>query len=91
MHHLKIVEQKSVMLFSDYVGFINIAIPMYNLIWYSDNYSDASGSLLGFKRDEVVNNPDMTNDDNASSFKHKAGFITSTEADGTKNEVKMYH
>ena len=79
------------MLFSDYVGFINIAIPMYNLIWYSDNYSDASGSLLGFKRDEVVNNPDMTNDGNAPSFKHKAGFITSTEADGTKNEVKMYH
>ena len=72
-----------------YVGFINIAIPMYNLIWYSDSYSDTPGSLLGFKRDEVLNNPDMTNDDNAPSFKHKAGFIASTEADGTKNEVKM--
>ena len=44
---------------------------------------------MGFKRDEVLNNPDMTNDDNAPSFKHKAGFIASTEADGTKNEVKM--
>ena len=31
---------------------INIAMPMYNLIEYSDNYSDTSGSLRQFKRDE---------------------------------------
>ena len=31
--------------FADYTDFINIAIPMYNLIEYSDNYSDSSGSL----------------------------------------------
>ena len=31
---------------------INIAMPMYNLIEYSDNYSDTSGSLWQFKRDE---------------------------------------
>ena len=28
-----------------YADFINIAMPMYNLIEYSDNYSDTSGSL----------------------------------------------
>ena len=33
---------------------INIAMPMYNLIEYSDNYSDRSGSLWQFKRDEVI-------------------------------------
>ena len=27
-------------------------MPMYNLIEYSDNYSDTSGSLWHFKRDE---------------------------------------
>ena len=27
-------------------------IPMYNLIEYSDNYADSSGSLCQFKRDE---------------------------------------
>ena len=32
---------------------IYIAMPMYNLIKYSDNYSDTSGSLSQFKRDEV--------------------------------------
>ena len=31
---------------------INITMPMYNLIEYSDNYSDTSGSLWQFKRDE---------------------------------------
>ena len=30
--------------FVDYVDFINITMPMYSLIEYSDNYSDTSGS-----------------------------------------------
>ena len=41
---------------------------MYNLIEYSDNYSDASGSLWQFKRDELpINNagdPDDVTTDN---------------------------
>ena len=59
---------------------------MYSLIEYSDNYSDTSGSLWDFKRDDIVNNPDATNDDNATSFKYKTSFITNTEANGTKQE-----
>ena len=35
--------------FVDYADFINIAMPMYNLIEYSDNYSDTSGSLWQLK------------------------------------------
>ena len=34
--------------FVDYADFNNIAMPMYNLIQYSNNYSDTSGSLWGF-------------------------------------------
>ena len=49
MHHLKIVEINDT--FVDYADFINIAMSMYNLIEYSDNYSDTSGSLWDFKRD----------------------------------------
>ena len=41
-------------------------MPMSNLIKYSDNYSDTSGSLWAFKRDEIDNNADVTHDDNAS-------------------------
>ena len=33
-----------------------MAMPMYNLTEYSDNYSDTSGSLWQFKRDEVPPN-----------------------------------
>ena len=50
---------------------------MYNLIEYSDNYSDTSGSLWGFKRDEVDNNAKVSND-NAPSFKYKASSIGNT-------------
>ena len=68
----------------DEADFINIAMPMYNLIEHIDSYSDISGSLWGFKRDEVVNNADVTNENDASSFRYKAGLINNTEADGEK-------
>ena len=51
--------------FVDETGFINIAMPMYNLIEYSNNYSDTSGGLWDFKRDEIVGNADVANDGNA--------------------------
>ena len=73
----------------DEANFINITMPMYNLIEYSDNYSDTSGSLWDFKRDEIVNNADVTNDNNAPSFKYKASIIGNTENNGTKNGVKI--
>ena len=49
-------------------------MPMYNLIEYSDNYSDTSGNLWTFKRDEIINNADVTR-----SFKYKANIIGNTE------------
>ena len=64
-------------------------MPMYNLIEYSDNYSDTSGSLWDFKKDEIVNNANVTNDDNASSFKYEASIIGNTDNNGTKKGVKI--
>ena len=61
-------------------------MPMYNLIEYSGSYSDTSGSLWDFKRDEIVNNANVTNDNNGSSFKYKAGLIGNTETIGIKKE-----
>ena len=69
--------------------FINITMPMYNLIKYSVNYSSTSGRLWCFERDEIINNANVTNDDNAPSFKHKASLIGNTEANGRKNKVKI--
>ena len=62
---------------------------MYNLIEYSDNYSDTSGSLWNFKRDKIINNADVTNDNNSPSFKYKASIIGNTENNGIKTEVKI--
>ena len=59
-------------------------MPMYNLIKYNNNYSDISGSLWVFKRDEIDNNAEVTNDDNAPSFMYKSSNIGNTEAGGTK-------
>ena len=64
-------------------------MPMYNLIECSDNYSDTSGSLWQFKRDEITNNADVANDNNASSFKYKSSLIGNTGNSGTKNGVKI--
>ena len=74
--------------FVDETDFINITMPMYNLIEYSDNYSDTSGSLWQFKRDEITNNADVSND-NTPSFKYKASFTGNIEANGTKNGAKI--
>ena len=67
--------------FIDEAEHINIAMPMYNLIEYSDNYSDTSGRLWQFKRDEIEGDVDLTVDgnhtpDNLSSFKYKSSPTT---------------
>ena len=69
-------------------------MPMYNLIEYSDNYSDTSGNSWQFKRDEIEGNVDLTVDDNhipnnSSSFKYKSNLIGNTENNGIKNGVKI--
>ena len=48
--------------FIDEAEHINITMPMHNLIKYSDNYSDTSGSLWHFKRDEIEGDVDVTVD-----------------------------
>ena len=65
--------------FVDEAEYINIAVPMYNLIEYSDNYSDTSGSLWHFNRDKQPkeNNGEISNlsADNSSSFKYKSTLL----------------
>ena len=63
-------------------------MPMQNLTEYSDNYSDTSGSLCGFKRDEINTHANVCTA-NSSSFKYKSSIIGNTEAGRTKNGVKI--
>ena len=89
-HHFLHVQQKFNDIFVDEANHIYIAMPMYNLIEYSDNYSDTSGSLWQFKRDEVpANNADLTNN-NSQSFNYKAVLLgkTANSVNNTNSSVK---
>ena len=63
---------------------ISNVMPMYNLLEYSDNYSDTSGNLLHFKRDKKNmdngNPPNVTTTD-SSSFKYKSSSFKALEDD----------
>ena len=50
---------------------------------------NTGANLWQFKRDEITNNADVTNDNNAPSFKYEANRIGNTENNGTKNGVKI--
>ena len=67
-------------------------MPMYNLIEYSDNYSDTSGSLWQFKRHEIEGDVDLTVNgnhipNNSSSFKYKSSSIA--DRNGVKIAVPL--
>ena len=55
---------------------LDIVMPMYNLIEYSDNYQVTSATLYQYKRDEppanIANNLTV---DNSSSFKYKVNLL----------------
>ena len=65
---------------------------MYNFLEYSDNYTDYSGSVYQFKRDEqTMNNgniADVTPAD-SSSFKHKSSILGDLVAAGANGVLKM--
>ena len=74
--------------FVDNAEHINIAMPMYNLIEYSNNYSDTSGSLWQFKRNEIEGDVNLTIDgndipNNSSSFKYTSSLFTN------RNSIKI--
>ena len=63
-------------------------MPMYNLIEYSDNYSDTSGSLWPFKKDEIEEIVAITVD-NSSSYKYKSSLLGNLAKNGGKEGVKI--
>ena len=77
----------------DTVANLDIVMPMYNLIEYSDNYQDSSSTLYQYKRDEppeanAIN--DLTTD-TSSSFKYKVELLGNPVLDGNiaKRSVKV--
>ena len=56
---------------------LDIVMPMYNLIEYSDNYQDSSVTLYQYKRDEPPEGDPIPNlaANNSSSFKYKVELL----------------
>ena len=63
---------------------IDIVMPMYNLIEYSDNYSKTSGSLWQYYNDDPNDNIE-----DSESFKSKVKITRKTPSNGNKNDVSI--
>ena len=63
---------------------IDIVMPMYNLIEYSDNYSKTSGSLWQYYKDDPNDNITQS-----ESFKSKMKIIGKTPAAGKTKNVEI--
>ena len=64
---------------------IDIAMPMYNLIEYSDNYAKTSGSLWQYFRDE----PDDNNIEDSESFQSKIKITGKTPNNNNEKDVEI--
>ena len=66
---------------------LDIVMPMYNLLEYSDNYQNSTGSLYQFKRDEPPDdNANVAN--NTISLVYKSKLIKGTD-DSNVNKVNL--
>ena len=60
---------------------LDLVMPKYNLIEYSSNYSETTGSLWFYSKNEATNfDADIANTDNFKSFKYKAKLLGNTVA-----------
>ena len=64
---------------------LDIVMPMYNLIEYSDNYQDSSATLYQYKRDEPQDNNVNLTADNSTSFKYKVNLLANIDAANPDN------
>ena len=62
---------------------------MHNLIEYSSNYSETTGSLWFYSKDEATNfNADIATNKNFKSLEYKAELLGNTKADNTNVILK---
>ena len=60
---------------------LDLVMSVYNLVQYSSNYSEATGSLWLYSKNEPTDfNNNIADTDNFKSFKHKAKLLGNTVA-----------
>ena len=61
---------------------------MYNLIEYSSNYSETTGSVWFYSKDKATDfNADIANTNDFKSFKYKAKLLENTAAQPASNQA----
>ena len=83
MHHLSAIFQKQNGTLIENAEDLDIVMPMYNLLGYSKNYSETSGSIWNYYRDELAGEANDNNNLNknvadSKSFKYKTNITGST-------------
>ena len=68
----------------DNAKYIDVVMPMYNLVEYSNNYSKTSGSLWQYYRDNPNDNIKQS-----ESFKYKITITGKTPAAGNTKDVEI--
>ena len=87
MHHLQMYHKIDVETIDDAEN-LDLVMPMYNLIEYSSSFSETTGSLWFYSKDETTDfNADIANTDNFKSFQYKAKLLGNTVAQPAPNAV----
>ena len=74
----------------DYTEELDSLMSMYNLIKYSTNYSDTTGSLLFYSKNEAANfNADIMDTNNFKSLKYRTKLLENTVAGTNKSILKV--
>ena len=88
MHHLINVSKKIDGTRIHGAADLELVTPVYKLIEYSSNYSETTGSLRFYSKDETTNfNAGIANTNNLKSFKYKAKVLGKTEANPALNNA----
>ena len=67
---------------------LDLVMPMYNLIEYSSNCLETTGSLWFYSKDEATNfDADISNTNNFQSFKYKTKLLGNAVAHDTPTEA----
>ena len=65
-------------------------MPMYNLIEYSSSYSESTGSLWFYSKDEATTfNANIADKNNFTSFKYKTKLLKNRIVDGNRCTIKI--
>ena len=68
---------------------LDLVMPMYNLIEYSSNFSETTGSLWFYSKDQATNfNANIENTNNFKPFNYKAKLLENTVSYGANGVLR---